>query len=405
MAAIIARLPEPKFNLAAYGVAFAFALIIEAPVIMIMSASTALVTNRPSYFKLRNFTFFLSGAITVIMLLLIIPPVFYFITEKLINLPPEVARLTHLATTILLPWPGTIGYRRFYQGILIRGNLTRRVAYGTAIRLTTMTGTAFLLYWLGELPGVAVGAIALSAGVTMEALASRVMVHRVLKGVLRKAPKPDDPALSYASITHFYFPLAMTSLLSLGVHPLVTFFVGQSPMALESLAVLPVITSLVFIFRSLGLSFQEVGIALMGKRMEGYRALRNFATLLGVGVVISLGLIAFTPFAHIWFHEISGLSLELTDFALIPTRIMVLMPGLTVLLSFQRAVLVYARHTAPITLATALEVGGILLVLFFLIHYGNVVGAVAATAGFVLGRLAANLYLLPPYLKVVKQSR
>ncbi len=405
LAAIIARLPEPKFNLAAYGVAFAFALIIEAPVIMMMSASTALVSNRQSYFKLRNFTFFLSGAITVLMMVLIIPPVFYFIAEDLIKLPPEVARLTHLATAILLPWPGTIGYRRFYQGILIRGNLTRRVAYGTAVRLTTMAGTAFLLYWLGKLPGVAVGAIALSAGVTMEALASRIMVHRVLKGVLQKPPEPDEPPLTYRFIGHFYYPLALTSLLSLGVHPLVTFFVGQSRLALESLAVLPVINSLVFIFRSLGLSFQEVGIALMGKRMEGYRTLRNFATALGLAVVVCLGLLAFTPFAQIWFHEISGLSLELTEFALLPTRIMVLMPGLTVLLSFQRAVLVYARHTSPITLATALEVGGILLVLFLLIHYGNAVGAVAATAGFVLGRLAANLYLFPPFLQAVKQTR
>ncbi|NCS89120.1 MAG: hypothetical protein GW789_10320, partial [Ignavibacteria bacterium] len=43
LAALIARLAEPKYNLAAYGVAFSFALIIEAPVIMIMSASTALV--------------------------------------------------------------------------------------------------------------------------------------------------------------------------------------------------------------------------------------------------------------------------------------------------------------------------------------------------------------------------
>ncbi len=38
--AIIARLDEPKFNLAAYGVAFSLALIVEAPVIMLMSAST-----------------------------------------------------------------------------------------------------------------------------------------------------------------------------------------------------------------------------------------------------------------------------------------------------------------------------------------------------------------------------
>ena len=35
LSALIARLAEPKFNLAAYGIAFSLALIIEAPVIMI----------------------------------------------------------------------------------------------------------------------------------------------------------------------------------------------------------------------------------------------------------------------------------------------------------------------------------------------------------------------------------
>ena len=43
LAAVIARLPDPKFNLAAHGVAYAFALLVEAPVIMLMSATTALV--------------------------------------------------------------------------------------------------------------------------------------------------------------------------------------------------------------------------------------------------------------------------------------------------------------------------------------------------------------------------
>ena len=70
LAAIIARLAEPKYNLAAYGVAFSFALIVEAPIIMIMSASTALVTNRRSYLMLRNFTNTANGIITVIMLFL-----------------------------------------------------------------------------------------------------------------------------------------------------------------------------------------------------------------------------------------------------------------------------------------------------------------------------------------------
>jgi len=41
LAAVIARLPDPTHNLAAFGVAYAFALIAEAPVIMMLSAATA----------------------------------------------------------------------------------------------------------------------------------------------------------------------------------------------------------------------------------------------------------------------------------------------------------------------------------------------------------------------------
>ena len=41
LAAIIARLPDPTYNLAAHGVSFALAILIEAPVIMLMSAATS----------------------------------------------------------------------------------------------------------------------------------------------------------------------------------------------------------------------------------------------------------------------------------------------------------------------------------------------------------------------------
>ncbi|HCK34271.1 MAG TPA: hypothetical protein DHW20_03780, partial [Gemmatimonadetes bacterium] len=56
LAAMIARMPGPEFNLGAYGVAFALAILIEAPVIMLMSAATSLVKDRISYLKMRNFS-------------------------------------------------------------------------------------------------------------------------------------------------------------------------------------------------------------------------------------------------------------------------------------------------------------------------------------------------------------
>lgn len=403
LAAIIARLADPKFNLAAYGVAYSFALIIEAPIIMIMSASTALVENRFSLIKLRNFTYWLNGGITCLMLIFLIPHVFFFVTSDLIGLPPEVSQLTFYATLILLPWPGAIGYRRFYQGILIRNNLTRRVAYGTIVRLMTMSCTAIGLYLYGDLSGVVVGAAALSAGVVSEAAASRIMSWKVTKELMRI--ETGEREVTYAGIARFYYPLALTSMIALGVHPLVTFFVGQSRSAIESLAVLPVITSLVFIFRSLGLSYQETAISLIGRGWHDYDKVKEFAFLLFFSVVAGLGLIAFTPAAEIWFGVISGLSQELTRFSRIPLMIMCIMPGLSVILSFQRAILVSSHKTAPITWATIVEVTGIIAVLAVAIGYLDLKGAVAATLALVTGRLGANAFLIPKCAAAVKRQK
>ena len=133
--AFIARLGDAKLNLAAFGIAGSFALIVEAPIIMLMSASTALVTGRHSYLKLKRFTDILNAGITGVQLVILIPPVFRFIVTDLMGVPEDITRLAHIALVIFLPWAASIGYRRFYQGILIRHNLTRRVTYGTMVRL------------------------------------------------------------------------------------------------------------------------------------------------------------------------------------------------------------------------------------------------------------------------------
>ena len=109
LAAIIARLADPKFNLAAYGVAFAFALVIEAPVIMIMSASTALADNATNFRRLRNFTYWLNAAVTGAMVLMLIPSVFRPLMQDIMGLPDQVTDLIYVSLWIFLPWPGRSG--------------------------------------------------------------------------------------------------------------------------------------------------------------------------------------------------------------------------------------------------------------------------------------------------------
>lgn len=400
LSALIARLPEPKFNLAAYGVAFSLALIVEAPVIMMMSASTALVRTQQSLHQLRFFNYRLMGILTLIMIVFNIPQIFYFITETLIGLPKNVAELTHLAIIIMIPWPAAIGFRRFYQGILIRNNQTRLVAYGTLIRLSTMAVVSLCLYLFTNVPGVVVGASALSSAVICEAAATKLMASGLLRRI--KEIRNDQYNLHQKEILKFYYPLALTSLLTLGIQPFVTFFIGQSRMALESFAIMPVVTSFVFIFRALGLSYQEVVIALIGESNEELAAIKSFALKLAAVVAITLMIVAFTPLADFWFKVVSGLSDPLADFARLPLMIMSFFPAMTVLISFQRAVLVKAKDTKQITIGTAIEFISILLVVALCIKYLDLVGAVAATISFVIGRMAACGYLHPPVLKALK---
>ncbi|MFI5237455.1 MAG: hypothetical protein ACHQLA_05935 [Ignavibacteriales bacterium] len=402
LSALIARSTEAEFNLAAYGVAYSLALIIEAPIIMIMSASIALVNNSHSFYKLRNFTYSANIIITLIMILILIPPIFYYLTERLVGLPGEVSRLTHIATVLLIPWPAAIGYRRFYQGLLINNNLTKRVAYGTIVRLIAMTICAFILFFSGIVEGVIVGAASLSFAVVMEAIVVRFMVRATVKKIILEN-SVSEQRLTYREIYKFYYPLALTSLIGLGVQPLVIFFVGQSRMALESLAVLPVVTSFVFIFRALGLSYQEVIIALMGTQKEGLKQLLKFAIYLAAILVTVLSLFAFTPLTDFWFVRVSGLSNSLSEFARLPLMIMFIFPSLTVLISIQRGILVSDKNTKPITMGTITEFIIIVITLFILISYFDLIGAVAATIAFLAGRFAANIYLTPSLIRNLKK--
>ncbi len=407
LAAVIARLPDERYNLAAYGVAFAFAVLTEAPVMMLMSAATALVQDGDSYRRLRNFSRALGMAGTALVLLILVPPLYRWVMLSVIEVPQRVADLTYGALWFFLPWPAAIGYRRFLQGVLIRSNKTRLVAAGTVVRLTTMAGTAMVGAFILHVPGAWVGTFALAAGVCAEAATVRVMAASTVRELLASEPaaKPNPASRSYGDIVRFYYPLALTSLMGLAVQPMLTFFMGRAPEPVDSLAVFPVVQALSFIFRSLGLSFQDAGIALIGDRHEHFPELKQFAVGLGVATVTGIGLVAFTPLAHVWFGTVSGLTRELETVALVPARAIVPLPALTMLLSLQRAILVKGHRTRSITIATATEVGTIAVV-FLALGWGlGVVGATAAFTSFTVGRGAANLYLMPRVRKVLRASR
>jgi hypothetical protein len=392
LAAIIARMGDSATNLAAYGVAYAFALITEAPVIMLLSASTRLARSRCDYLRLRSFSVALCGLVTLLLLSLLLPVLFSPLTTALLGLSSDISTHVNQALWLLLPWPAAIGMRRFYQGVLICHHQPGRVAVGTAVRLLSMSLTAYLLWSLGPLPGASLGACSLSAGVVAEALATRWLARRAIKASL--AEKGGAAVMSsYASLTRFYLPLAMTPLIGLSIHPVVTFFLGHSYKPLESLAIMPVLYALTFLFRALGLSYPEVAIATLKDGRQNRLVVKKFAIYLAIALGGGLSLIAFTPLNVIWFATLSGLSAELVALAIPPLQIMALFPALTVAIGYQRAIF---GKTLPVTLATAIEAAGIFSILALLVLYSALPGVTAAALAYLLGRIMALLYLCWP---------
>ncbi len=393
LSAIVARMDRPVENLAAFGLSFTLAWLVESPIIMLLSASTALCRDRASFLALRRFAYLLNGTLTAILVVVALPPVFRLLAQGVLGLPADVVHLANLATAMLAPWPAAIGYRRFHQGLLVRTGQTRRVAYGTVLRLVTMSLAAAGLALGTRLPGACIGALALSSGVVAEAAASRWMAHRVVRDLLDPGP-PSGPAPTFRELARYYYPLALTSIIAMATAPLLTFFMGRGRDPLQCLAAWPVVHAFVFFFRSGGSAFQEVGVALTGADGRHAAQVRRAATLLAAGSTALMAVAVFTPLGALWFRRVVGLGAELLPFALLPAQVLLLLPAMEYLLSFQRSRWILAGRTSLVSTATALETVGLTLSMALFALVLDWRGTLAAALALTLGRSAACGYLL-----------
>lgn len=348
VSAIMARQADPELHLAAYGgVVLPVALIVEAPIIMLLAASVALARDQASYRLLYRFMMLLGAALTVLHGLLAFTPLFDLVLVPLLDPPAGVIEPARLGLKIMLTWTWAIGFRRFKQGLLIRFNRSHHVSIGTALRLVTVALVATLVAFVFGAPGIVTAAASIAIGVTVEAAYSGWAARPVLAGPLKRAERVVPP-LTLPVFLAFYTPLVLTSLLSLMIQPIGSAAMARMPQALESLAVWPVVSGLLFILRAVGFALNEVVVALLD-RPGAYRALRLFALQLGLALLVVTALVAFTPLSEFWFADFSGLSPALTALAITGFAWALAWPSLDALRNLVQGVAVYSRRTGAIS--------------------------------------------------------
>ena len=392
LSAVVARLANPEVNLGAYGgVVFPLSLLIEAPIIMLLTASTKLSRDLASYKKLWRFMMIAGGGLSALHLLVAVTPLFDLLVGGLLGVESDILEASRLGMIIMTPWTWAIAHRRFNQGVLIRFGHSRTVTWGTLTRLFAVVSVLFICHAMAKrvgLPelGIIAATAAVTAGVVIEAIYIAWKVRPIVRDILPTA-RSNEPPLNRKRFLTFYIPLALSPLLGLAAQPMLTAGISRMPSPTESLAILPALNGFTFLFRSISLAFLEVVVALV-ERPGGYKALRRFAWQAALVVFCLQLLIVASPLANGWFGTVSGLDTNLAKLASQAVWAALTLAAFGFGSSFFQGLLVHSHSTRSVTESVAMFLVVIVAGLAVGAHGDWLAGAIFAYIIYSLGQAA-----------------
>ena len=298
---VIARYPNAEVNLAAYGnVSWLIPIFIQSPVMLLQAASAALCVDLETFNKLRKFAYGMTIGLTLVHLLVALTPLYFFVTRKIFNLPEEVVSAARPGLVLMLPWAGSIAYRRFHQGILVRFGHTKRMSFGTLLRLLSDLICVVLLSRIKGISGLIVATAAQGFSVFLEGVFTGVVTQPIIKNDLKKSITGE--IIRWKTFIRYYTPLLVNSVLMILYSPMNSAAMGRMPASLASLATWPVVNSFGHVVNNLGQAGREVTLTFIRKK-RSFKTIRNFCLIIGSISVLILSLFTFTPLLN-WYLRV-----------------------------------------------------------------------------------------------------
>jgi len=392
----LARLDSPELVLAAYGLAFYVAVLLEAPIIMLLPVATALVEDEVSYRFTRNIMIWINILLTLLTAAVALwTPLYGYVFERLLAFPADVSAAARPGLIALLLWPAVIGVRRYYQGILVRFGRTAVVSWGSAARLAAMVVALLVGIQLFPSYGILVGSATLMAGVIADMGVAVIAARRLLLGRVLPAEAQDGSKAGRAlpAFLAFFTPLALTSALRVVGRPLMLSGIAKSYQPVLALAAFPVALSTMQLLSGYLQMMQQVAVALV-KDGASFLVVRRFVGRVGLACTAGLAVVALSPVGG-WYHgRVIGLEGQVLAMANASLRLLVIAPMLVAVQSYYQGLMIRAGRTIAVQVAA---LGNLLLLVLginFLAAETTVLGHLIAAAVFplALGLEVAVLY-------------
>jgi hypothetical protein len=355
---VISRFPSAEINLAAYGnVAWLIPIVIQSPIMLLQAASAALCSDLETYKKLKKFADLMAIGLTLIHLLVALTPLYYFIVRTLLSVPEEIVEPARIGLILMLPWAGSIAYRRFRQGILVRFGHTKRMSFGTIMRLGVDVATVLILSRIQGISGLVVATGAQGLAVFLEGAYIGIVSRSVIKNELK--PNQGKSVIRWRSFAKYYTPFMLNSIFFILYNPMNSAAMGRLPLALVSLATWPVVNGFAHMINNLGQACREVTLTYF-RQPGSYPVVRKFSFIVGGISLLILALFGFTPLFDWYLRTVVTLPSHLIPFAK-QTLFLLIPTGLTYsLMNMYTGVISYNRKTISLLTSTIAQ----LLVVF-----------------------------------------
>ena len=373
-------------NLAVFGLLFSISLFFEGIIIPFFPATVALVKSHSELFRVRFYALYFSSIVA-----LVFSTVFYFdsifnlVFIDALNLDPLAISIIKKCGIIFIS-PLLVGYRRFYQGLLVIQDKNSYITFGTIFRIIAMVFTFITLNQYVVAPSAVLAITALISGYAAEALFIRI--GYAFNKIKFQSTAEESSSLSYKDIFKFHYPLALNTAVSISSQPLILFLLSKGENALVSLALYPVLANFVFLCGCPVKAMLELIINIARKTCGKLQEVKKFHT--GIAIVI-LAFMFFTPCKFI-FDNFYGLDENSINTVSIAYYLLPFLPALEAMLVWRKACFMTEKRTLIITVASYLELGLTLLILSFLVFMMQPL--MAAFISRIVARACAVAYLL-----------
>lgn len=385
----LAHLADPRNNIAAVGVAKAIAIFCESPIIMLLHASNALAPTQASRKALWTFTVILSGGMSLLLALTTLPWIFAIVGEGWLGVEPALSDPIRSTLSIVILWPLAIGWRRYFQGLLIHGGHSNAVAQAGIIRLLVVGGILAGGFTL-RANGAVVAGLSLVWGVIAEAVVVTYLARKL--GATKPPELISTPELpkDLAGVWKFYAPLGGTMMLGWGARAALVGIVARANDGSIALAAWPAAWGLVLVIANSTRMVQQ--IIIRNRKLLPDRLLTIFAITVGIVCSLILLSVSGTPMSEKAIGWFVGDDRELISRVRPVLLICAVMPLLVSLQNALQGFLVSQGHTWCINQAAWVGAVVMLGTAYLSAQLGQN-GAMAAAQGMILGVMMEVGYL------------